>query len=1076
MIDILDASSDERALTPESVEANLAVTTSLARQEIVPDNMLPFVKKLGDQVSILAESGETDETVDRLASAVFDQLGFMGSATANAVTDPLTTDVFGGRRLSSHSHERSHRARRSSRQSVNVNNAQNGVFFPAREWSEAASVVSPHHWTAKAAAAKAGQRILKDLHAKRKRAPRKSTSPLDEAPVMGEYIVTPGVFPDWSAVPTKLQDLDYASSLAMDARPRSLSAHSAESGDMFDQQELLELEWKAFINASDTQAAYSNAQAALDDEYFANYTSHLAAAEREVVVREWWEERARLEALTASAAYKQSRFTEQMFEQISSIMSTLVKFMVNGERVKTFNFPMGQILIGKTKDLLNTSEDFHFQDPKWKIAGAVTGAYGFGEIKFTQVNPMSWATNAPKGPFLVSSLEIYRDDGTQVPVQGEPQPLNIMTEHSSFASASCFYWDWQENNGLGGWSQSGVLNSENGCSSTHLSVIGMFLDVAATDDGIELPSSVDESFAKTVTEYNYSVIASMCVVVLICALGHFWGTRQDEQDFAKVRQEPKLGDGINGPRSLDDPVKYSRTRIKVVLGTFWNLICRDHVLVSCFRMCPKKKTTRLQKVSILFAALAGTSAVCALFYGEHIINPKHYIEVGIIAAVITYPMIRTIRLMFSSRPYREPAPLAPLPRHVGAQEGPLVALPASEEDEEFDDYYDGQSNFASPANLALPALAAPPSRSPEGAAAMGARLPLPEVQALASASSPGVHSSPGSAPEEGGGPVPALGDSPAPPPPRDGIPLSEPGAGGGPDATFGDNLAPPPPPKGMVPSAEHGMSPSPGNGPVTPSSGFTGHLSDFTSTSQSATLPAAGFAGVVPGAPPQPPLGGFQHSENNLQLATIPQVPTGPAIDSLSPILPAPEDARAGDLGPSQRQIMQRVRRIHIENVIRKSERLAYDERVDMRSSVPHPMAQVANCLAYTAVVSYWTTALVLTTVYAVHLNSQDAVRWLYACLASWVFTCFVLEVVKAMLVTVLELQQLHQRTLLSLDRSLKRQAEAKRDIKRKQMASNQEQYLEWKQPPVPPDSDQQEDLAAGPGPKMLLRSPSQWD
>merc|ERR1719158_2623708 len=99
------------------------------------------------------------------------------------------------------------------------------------------------------------------------------------------------------------------------------------------------------------------------------------------------------------------------------------------------------------------------------------------------------------------------------------------------------------------------------------------------------------------------------------------------------------------------------------------------------------KTTRLQKVTTLFATAAGTSAVCALFYGEHIINSKHYIEVGIIASVITYPMIRTMRLMFSSRPYREAAP----PDHLfsgkpqGDLAGPLEAMAVPDDELEDDD-------------------------------------------------------------------------------------------------------------------------------------------------------------------------------------------------------------------------------------------------------------------------------------------------------------------------------------------------------------------------------------------------------
>jgi hypothetical protein len=151
---------------------------------------------------------------------------------------------------------------------------------------------------------------------------------------------------------------------------------------------------------------------------------------------------------------------------------------------------------------------------------------------------------------------------------------------------------------------------------------------------------------------------------------------------------------------------------------------------------------------------------------------------------------------------------------------------------------------------------------------------------------------------------------------------------------------------------------------------------------------------------------------------------------------------------------------MYVEKVIRESEKLAYDERVDMRSSVPHPMARVANALAYTAVVSYWMVALILTAVYAVHLSSRDSIRWLYSCLSSWVFTSFVLEIVKTLLVTILELQQLSQRRRLRDQRSLKDQVAMKKAMKMKQMQSQflasglrLPKHLEQPKPPEPPAS-----------------------
>merc|ERR1719440_507825 len=131
-----------------------------------------------------------------------------------------------------------------------------------------------------------------------------------------------------------------------------------------------------------------------------------------------------------------------------------------------------------------------------------------------------------------------------------------------------------------------------------------------------------------------------------------------------------------------------------------------------------------------------------------------------------------------------------------------------------------------------------------------------------------------------------------------------------------------------------------------------------------------------------PPIGGGTRADNEYQLAIIPA--PGSQAPPLSPAMPPALDASANEIVMSQThaQTLRRIKRMYIERVIRDSEKLAYDERVDMRSSVSHPMAQVANALAYTAVVSYWVIALTLTSVYSVYLNSRDAIRWVYAVLS----------------------------------------------------------------------------------------------
>jgi len=514
MIELSDSATPDRATTPSEVENGLAVPNLLLSQGIITDNMPAFVEKMTEKVSVLADEGENDENVDRLAKAVFNTAGAMGRTMAT----------------------RGRAAAAVAASSVSVNSAQNGVFFPSSQWSQSAPISGKKNQTAtawgttRASGVRAGQRRLSDLYPELGTAPRKLTGPLDEVADRDQYIVQPGIYPDWNVLPEDLRDPEYTTK-RIKFRPQSVSVGSSSTDHMtmIESQEKLELEWISFIKATNSQENYIKAQSALDDEYFANYSAHLDPAEREIVVREWWEERARVESQTASASYQDSKMTQQVMSNIRAITATLVKHMVTGENTKEFNFPMGGISIGKTKDLTTSGQSFRFEDQKWKLSGDNDQAYGFGSIKFTEVNPMSWATESPKGPFLVNSLEVFREDGSYVPVQREPKPLSIMSEHSSFASASCYYWDWQENNGLGGWSQNGVLNNENGCTTTHLSIIGMFLDVVASDEGIEMPSSMDAKFEKLVTEYNYVVICAMSGVLMLGALLHFWGSKQDEK-------------------------------------------------------------------------------------------------------------------------------------------------------------------------------------------------------------------------------------------------------------------------------------------------------------------------------------------------------------------------------------------------------------------------------------------------------------------------------------------------------------------------------------------------------------------
>uniref|UniRef100_A0A7S1L5D0 Uncharacterized protein n=1 Tax=Alexandrium catenella TaxID=2925 RepID=A0A7S1L5D0_ALECA len=155
-------------------------------------------------------------------------------------------------------------------------------------------------------------------------------------------------------------------------------------------------------------------------------------------------------------------------------------------------------------------------------------------------------------------------------------------------------------------------------------------------------------------------------------------------------------------------------------------------------------------------------------------------------------------------------------------------------------------------------------------------------------------------------------------------------------------------------------------------------------------------------------------------------------------LMPAPEEAGMAQavLSQTQRQLLRRVRRMYIEKVIQNSERLAYDERVDMKNRIPHPMATLVNALAHMAVASFWVVSFLLSGVYAAHFPRETAIRWAYSCISGWLFMWFALEVVKIGLVTILELSQFNQRCRLHDQFKLKDKVALKKAMKMKQMSA----------------------------------------
>jgi len=456
----------------------------------------------------------------------------------------------------------------------------------------------------------------------------------------------------------------------------------------------------------------------------------------------------------------------------------------------------------------------------------------------------------------------------------------------------------------------------------------------------------------------------------------------------------------------------------------------------------------VQKASILFATLSGTSAVSALFYGERIVDPKHYIEVGLISAIITFPMIRILLLMFSSRPIRDPQADVAIGPSEAEFAGPFEAVPEPEwegdEDEyneEHDDNYDYEHDDASDAAIdsggGLAAILDLPPTSPVSMTdetADGMSPPSGEFQPLP--------------PDQGGGPSRPASSSNAIAVPRP-VPF---------------NLAkqPPPPPRSppqLNPSSFPKPPTIPLRVPATNATRFVEPPRHVGGTPMS-SLP------VFPGVPEFP-----------TQDEGVTRHPSAPVHDSeiltLSPALPEPEVSGTEEaLSHPQSQLLSRIRMMYIERVIQNSERLAYDERVDMRSSISYPMARAAAVMAHLAVVCYATMGVLLVVAYAVPLSRRTSQLWCYSCLISWGFTWVVLDVMIVVLVTILEIEKLNQRRRMKDHQTLNSQVQRKQTRKLKQMIARataeprlreaNEEVLPVPLPPVPPSPPALGDASAG--------------
>lgn len=163
----------------------------------------------------------------------------------------------------------------------------------------------------------------------------------------------------------------------------------------------------------------------------------------------------------------------------------------------------------------------------------------------------------------------------------------------------------------------------------------------------------------------------------------------------------------------------------------------------------------------------------------------------------------------------------------------------------------------------------------------------------------------------------------------------------------------------------------------------------------------------------------------------------GEALDGPALLVPLPEgSAVRAALSKSQSHLLRRVRRMYIEKVMQTSDRVAYDERVDMRPGAAHPRAELANVMAHLATACFWAVAMMLSCVYGIRFRSATATSWFYSCASGWIFVCCILDVVKVLLSTMLEISEFNQRQRLRDHTRIEDKVSLRRAIKLTQMSA----------------------------------------
>jgi uncharacterized membrane protein YagU involved in acid resistance len=368
--------------------------------------------------------------------------------------------------------------------------------------------------------------------------------------------------------------------------------------------------------------------------------------------------------------------TSRVLTRVNVLRDSMVKVMIRGlsanQQPKRFDTPVFTIYIGKTTNLSAVHPSFVFpakfivppdSPDEPTLLNPVTG-FAFEYLEYKD-NMYKWSDSSPPSDeSMIITLLVFHANAVEYPIRNEPEPILVFADISVFSSGLCMFWDRLAKNTAGGkWVTEGIINDATGCLTTRLGDIGIFLDGRAANIGMMVDPDVF-SLSTTVDKPNIFTIAMLMLVLLLNWFLILYGYKSDE----KMRSDENAGiipvisyhydgDGITTPMNANDPVAYKYADVKnsLFLLTFWNVIKREHIIVS--PIFYHRTFSRPQRLLCAMALLTGILSINAAVYGSPgevvggiVPSGRQYIVSGILSALLIYPVFVFLCFMFTGRP------------------------------------------------------------------------------------------------------------------------------------------------------------------------------------------------------------------------------------------------------------------------------------------------------------------------------------------------------------------------------------------------------------------------------------------